>query len=928
MGEQPYKRKLIEVALPLEDINREAAREKSIRHGHPSTLHLWWARRPLAAARAVLFAQLVDDPSAHPDQFPTAEAQQAERERLFDIIRDLVKWENSNDERVLAKARAEIWKSCDGNPPPILDPFAGGGTIPLEAQRLGLEAHASDLNPVAVLINKALIEIPPKWAGMPPVFPGAAESKLGGWPGATGLAEDVRRYGQWMRDEAEKRIGHLYPKAKLPDGSEATVIAWIWARTVKCPNPACGIMMPLVRSWWLGKKKGKEAYVVPSVVNGRVEFSIGHDVRQAPTKEKDGTVRRTGAVCIGCSTSVPLAFIRDEGKAGRIGTQLMAIAAEGVRRRHYIAPYGDHAAMADVPMPSGVPDTDLPKQGLGFRVQAYGMKRHYQLFTKRQLLVLNLFSELVVEMREKVLRDFEEIETSNAFSNSSYASGEEYAKSLAVYGAFLVSRLADRSASLVPWDPGPTKETPSHVFTRQAISMLWDFAETNPLGTSAGNFSDGAVLVANAIHRLPAGPLAYASQENATNRQYSGLVVTTDPPYYDNVGYADLSDFFYVWLRRPLASVMPQLFGTLLTPKVDELIADPSRHGDDAAAAEWFERGFQSVFAQIGRQSLPNFPACVYYAFKQSENGADGEASTGWEKLLEGMLQAGWSVTGTWPVRTEWGNRMRSFESNALASSVVLACRRKSSAATAIDRNGLVSALRAELPVALRELQQGNVAPVDLAQAAIGPGMAVFSRYQRVAEQDGSTMSVRTALALINRVLADVLSEQEGDFDLDTRWCLKWFEARGFDEGPSGEAETLARAMNTSLAGLERARVARARAGKTVLVAPDELSDRYEPDRDDRASVWEAALHLSRRLEEQGVDSAATLMAKLDGRVDLDAVKELAYLLYSICERRKWSQTALRFNSLVTSWPDLVATKDRAWGATNAQGTFDFEGTL
>ena len=320
------KKKLIEVALPLEAINRESAREKSIRHGHPSTLHLWWARRPLAACRAVLFAQLVDDPSSRPEEFPTEEDQTRERKRLFDLIERLVVWENTTDEALLAEAHAEILKSTGGNPPAILDPFAGGGSIPLEAQRLGLEAHASDLNPVAVLINKALIEIPPKWAGQAPVFPGAADQRMGSWPRATGLAEDVRRYGEWMRDEAERRIGHLYPKATLADGSKVNVIAWIWARTVTCPNPACGIEMPLVRSWWLGKKRGKEAYVVPRVgvdSHGmrRVEFAVGHDPVHAPTKGTDGTVSRTGAVCIACGTAVPLAYVRAEGTAGRMGAR-------------------------------------------------------------------------------------------------------------------------------------------------------------------------------------------------------------------------------------------------------------------------------------------------------------------------------------------------------------------------------------------------------------------------------------------------------------------------------------------------------------------------------------------------------------------------------------------------------------------------------
>ncbi|WP_425309402.1 DUF1156 domain-containing protein [Ammonicoccus fulvus] len=391
-------RKLIEVALPLEAINRESAREKSIRHGHPSTLHLWWARRPLAAARAVLFAQLVDDPSARPEEFPTEEDQRRERERLHDLIERLVVWENTRDEKLLAEARAEIQKSTDGNPPPILDPFAGGGTIPLEAQRLGLEAHASDLNPVAVLINKALIEIPPKFANQPPVFPGLADTKQD-WRGAEGLAADVRAYGQWMRDEAEKRIGHLYPKAQLPDGTESDVIAWIWARTVRCPNPACGIEMPLVRSWWLGKKKGKEAYIVPSVVSSKggrhVVYSIGHDPAAAPTATNDGTVGRVGARCVACDASVPLAYIRDQGQAGALSANLMACVVEGNRRRIYLTQDDSHEEMARIPRPPGVPDGEMPPAAPSFRVQAYGMKKYVDLFTARQLAALVTLAELV-----------------------------------------------------------------------------------------------------------------------------------------------------------------------------------------------------------------------------------------------------------------------------------------------------------------------------------------------------------------------------------------------------------------------------------------------------------------------------------------------------------------------------------------------------
>jgi putative DNA methylase len=922
----PVKRKLIEVALPLEAINRESAREKSIRQGHPSTLHLWWARRPLAACRAVLFAQLVDDPSAHPDRFPTEEAQAKERRRLFDLIEKLVKWENSNDERLLKAAYEEIARCFDGEPPAILDPFAGGGSIPLEAQRLGLEAHASDLNPVAVLINKALIEIPPKFAGRPPVFPGAAESRMGEWPRATGLAEDVRRYGEWIREEAEKRIGYMYPKAKLPDGSEANVIAWIWARTVTCPNPACGIRMPLVRSWWLGKKKGKEAYVVPKVVDGRVEFSIGHDLAHAPTKDNDGTVTRNGAVCVACKTAVPLSYVRAEGKAKRMGAQLIAIVAEGNRRRIYLPPNPEHETAADVPIPADVPDTELPEAALGFRVQGYGMTRHADLFTPRQLTALTTFSDLVKEARERVLADA--LAAGMPEGHRLEAGGTDaaaYADAVTIYLGLGLSRLSDISNALCRWEN--TKTQVRNLFARQAISMMWDFAETPPFEDVAGGYEVSLGNLTRALERVPGRRYAAASLANAAARSYEGRLVSTDPPYYDNVGYGDLSDFFYVWLRKSLGDVLPILLSTVLTPKHDELVADPFRRNGKANAERYFEDGFVLVFERIRQDSPRDVPITVFYAFKQAETDDGGTASTGWEVLLEAMIRSGWEITGTWPVRTELGNRMRSLGSNALASSVVLACRPRSDGAPPTTRRAFLAALKEELPARLKELQQGSIAPVDLAQAAIGPGMSIFSRYSKVVEPDGSDMTVRTALTLINQALDEVLSEQEGDFDTDTRFCVRWFQQFGWDEQPYGRADELSRATNTSVDGLVRGGVFRSRAGKARLLEPSELSDDWDPAADDRISVWEVVLRLARVLNEKGVDEAARLMAAAGGRLDLDAAKELAYLLYSICEKKGWSRTGLLFNSLGTSWADLSAAA-RTGGTltpppTQAQLDFD-----
>jgi putative DNA methylase len=901
-----YKPKLIEVALPLEDINRESAREKSIRHGHPSTLHLWWARRPLAACRAVLFAQLVDDPSAHPDKFPTEEEQKAERDRLHGIISRLVVWENIHDEKLLREAHEEILKSTGGNPPPILDPFAGGGSIPLEAQRLGLEAHASDLNPVAVLINKALIEIPPKCAGHKPVFPGAAEERLS-WPGATGLAEDVLRYGKWMRGEAEKHIGHIYPKVNI-GGVDCPVIAWLWARTVTCPNPACAGTMPLVKSFWLGKKKGKERYVIPVADSAqrRVRFEIGGP-NGVP---HDGTVGRTGATCLLCGTPVTLAYIRDEGRAGRMGAQLMTIATEGKRQRYYIAPTEEHEKAADVSRPDDVPDAEFAKNPRDIKAPTYGMRTLASLFTNRQLTVLTTLSKLVRVAREQILANGAEV---------------EYADAVSTYLAFMVTRVADRNSSICTWDASPKMESLRNTFARQAIPMSWDFGEGNAFGSGSGNILDAAGWVADAVRALPTDARGNAEQADATSRSYNGMLVATDPPYYDNIMYASLSDFFYAWLRASLREIYSDLLATMVTPKEDELIANPNLHEE---AGKFFEDGFVKAFARIREGTAPDFPITVFYAFKQSEGDDDGgHASTGWETLLEGMIGSGWAVTGTWPVRTELANRPMANNMNALASSIVLACRPRQSDAGFTDRRGLINALRDEFPNALRRLEEGKVAPVDLRQAAIGPGMAVFTRYSRVNEPDGTPMSVRSALSLINQVLDDNLEGALSTVSSDTRFCVEWFKQFGFDQGPFGTAETLSKGTDTGIDGLVRAGVVKSAAGKVKLLSVQEIPDLYDPEADDRTSEWEICLHLAKAVQDRGADDAARLMAaaRRVPSVDLDDVKELAYLLYSIAEKKGWADTALLFNNMGTLWTDLEKLAQTAGAETGGQGEFTLE---
>lgn len=942
------RKKLIEVALPLEAINRAAAREKSIRHGHPSTLHLWWARRPLAAARAVIFAQMVDDPASVPEEFPTPEAQEKERKRLFQLIEDLVLWKNTTNEKVLTRARTEIkrswarWCKASGEDPeklpPFHDPFAGGGALPLEAQRLGLTAYASDLNPVAVMINKAMIEIPPRFAGKPPVNPKSGKNKQlfrTIWQGAEGLAEDVRHYGKWMRDEAEKRIGHLYPKAKIttemakgrPDlkryiGRELTVIAWLWARTVESSNPAYrGCQVPLVSSFWLSTKAGKEAWVEPVIDGNSYQFEVRTGKPRDKAAVSNGTKLGRGANfrCVLSQSPLLPNYIKAEGMAGRMGIRLMAIVCEGDRSRVYLSPNEEHEKISCQAKPEWRPDGEVPSRLTGGTCYGYGLTTWGSLFTPRQLVALTTFSDLVGEVRKEVADDVARLDSFSKENDRPLREGgagpHAYAEAVSVYLAFALSKIANLGSSITSWmsDRGAFRET----FARQAIPMVWDFAEANAFSGSGGSLETVFGKIAGVIDFLPCGQ-GNAQQVNATVINHKSYrIFSTDPPYYDNIGYADLSDFFYVWMRPALRTVFPELFGTLLVPKKEELVATPYRHGSKNAAETFFLHGMTQAMHAMADRSHNSYPVTIYYAFKQSERGDGGVASTGWETFLGAVLQAGFSLSGTWPMRTEGSGRLIGLGTNALASSIILVCRPRPADSPLVTRKEFLAALRRELPPALRHLQQGNIAPVDLAQASIGPGMAVFSRYSRIIEADDNPMTVRTALQLINQTLDETLAEQEGEFDPETAWAVAWFEQFGFNDGPFGDAETLSKAKNTALNALSEAGIVKAGGGKTRLLRVDELPKEWDPLMDKRATVWEMVHHLVRVLDTGGESDAAKLVAKLGAKAE--TARELAYRLYSVCERRKRAAEALTYNSLVLAWPEL--TKLAQAGSRANQGT-------
>ena len=896
-------KKLIEVALPLEKINAESAREKSIRHGHPSTLHLWWARRPLAAARAVIWASLVDDPSSHPEQFPTEEDQNTERQRLFKILEDLVVWENSNNEKVLDAAKAEIMKSTNGNPPALLDPFAGGGAIPLEAQRLGLEAHAHDLNPVAVMINKAMIEIPPKFSGMAPVNSDAQVNSMhDAWARAEGLAEDVRYYGEWMKQEAYKRIGHLYPKVKVPEeqgGGEATVIAWIWARTVKCPNPACGCEIPLVRSFTLSKKKGHEAYVEPQFFDSKCSYTV----KLGEHKEK-GTVNRTAASCVACGTSVPLDYVRSEGSNHRMGRHLIAVVAKGKNGRAYYSPDDIQLCASQVGEPENVPCEDLPEKALGFRIQAYGITKWKDLYTNRQLTALTTFSDLVVETQKKVEADAIAVGMSDdhvPLCKGGHGA-RAYGEAVGVYLAFAVDRQADIGSTIASWinTIGAIRNT----FGRQAIPMTWDFAEANPFSSSTGCFSNMVDWIVKCIDNFPIAQFeAEVSQRDAqSDCGLRNIMISTDPPYYDNIDYADLSDYFYIWMRRSLKDSYPGLFSTVLVPKTEELIATPFRHGGSMEKAKsFFESGMLSASKQMYLYAREDVPVTIYYAYKQSDSDADGTASSGWETMLNSIVKAGFAITGTWPMRTERGNRMRGNGSNALASSIVLVCRKRPEDAPQTTRRNLIATLRHELRPALKKLQASNIAPVDLAQSAIGPGMGVFSRYRRVLEADGTPMSVRSALQIINEELDLYFNEQVGDLDTASRFCVDLYTQYAYNVVKYGEAEVLANAKSTSIPMLAANGVVYAKAGDVHLVERADLPEKVDVD---EKNIWLLTQQLTQAMAKGGVEACAQIVASMFGS-NAERAKDLAYRLYTIAEQKKWSNEAYAYNALVVAWPDI-----------------------
>jgi len=917
-----YRKKLIEVAMPLDVIKREP-----VRYGHPSTIHLWWARRPLTACRAMVFATLVDDPS---NDLPPIAADK-ERQRLFSIMEQLVSWHNSNNEAVLDAAKQEIAKSTKGATPTVLDPMCGGGPIPLESQRLGLEVYASDLNPIATLVTKALVEIPPKFNGHSPVNKGVNKDTGGEaeWKGSSGLASDVRYYGKMIQEEAWKQIGHLYPKGQRGESA----MAWLWARMVKCPNPACGAQMPLVRSFWLSNRRGREAWLEPHVDNDArtVQFKVktgkpcdlqSIDLGSCVVNERGGRTNATFR-CLICHEGIAKGeYIDKEANVGRIGTIPLAKVMDNTSGRSYVPVKQEELDE----LFSSLHDYDrnddfweqLPRQecrgtfASNAQGRRYGFRVFTDYFTTRQLVAIKTFTDSILQARKVISADSE--------------GDEAYSNAIITYLALALDNCINDWSSVASWDArGHLRST----FARQGIAMAWDFAEANPFSNADGDWLLAVDKMAAVLESLPAitqNGHVYQLDTSKVLPPVEQPVIITDPPYYTNVSYSDLADFFYVWLRRVLGGIYPDLFSTLLTPKADELIADSYRFDRSKEKAfEHFEKGMRKAFSLIRRHTHVDYPFTLYYAFKQEEGKSHGSASeltpvsSGWETMLQALLSSGFQVTATWPIRTELPGRSVEIGTNALASSIIIACRPRPDNAPIATRREFLAALRKELPDELKVLMSGRVAPVDLAQASIGPGMAVFSRYIKVIEADGSAMTVRIALQEINYFLEDYLAQQEGDLDVESQFCIAWFQQYGSKEGAYGEADILARAKNISVDGLARLSLVDAARGKVRLTLREDYDDNWDPRTESRLTAWEACQRLVWSLSENGEQKTGRLARRLGGIAE--EARQLAYRLYGIADRKGWTQEALGYNTLVASWPEIQ--KAAAAAAEESQGRLE-----
>ncbi len=927
-----YKKKLIEVALPLEAINAESVTQKTGRPktGYPTSIHKYWAQRSIATARAAIWASLVDDPSSHPDKWPTPESQATERAKLFNQLEEIISWDKTTDSAVWQRAQATAKSSWGGILPPFLDPFAGSGAIPLEALRFGMETHASDLNPLAVTLERAVIAWAPRFSGKPAVN-AASSTGLQHTSPSAGLADDIRHYAEQINADLRERVGKHYPRVLAPNGQKVEPGVYIWARTVECPNQVCRGRTPLVLNWRLSSR-GDKAYVKPRInaKDKTINFEIDYG-QDAPEPSFSG---RRGGVCIFCATPITLDYVRTHANTDTIEDRLLAIAV-GDEYSWKFSPgtLKDEELARNVPAPTWIPRGEIPLSP-NVRAPLWGMKTWASLYTPRQLLVLSELHNSI-----KVIQTEVEVaaKNSSAFpvdprSLSEGGSGPRaYAEAVRSYLHLVGTNLADYSCKFATWKPdGPQIGV---AFVRQALGITWGYAEGSLLGKGGANFMEKAKRVAEVVERLPAGNQGIALQQDATKIVWSADVkplIITDPPYFDLIEFGELSDFFYVWMREAMRDLDPDLYATLQTPKDDELTASPHRfEGDKLKGKQEFESGLTEAMTRLREIANPDLPLSIYYAYNDRETTEDDSgqmvtSSSGWETMLQSLVNAGLTVVATYPFRTEAKGRANSNGTNALAAAILVVCRIRSETAKVGTRAEFVQGLTSVMTPALRDLVAADIGPIDLAQAAIGPGMSVYTAYSKVLEANGNQMSMGTALDLIHQSVKEAQGSQDATFDAETRWAIEWFSTYRYTDGEYGDAQVLANSAGITMQGLAEAGVVKAAGGKVALSAGDGLPEDWDPSTDTRVTSWEVLHHLMRALlpEEMGPaaksgggsEAEAVKIAEKLSPALMQNAKLLAYRLFEICREQSWDKEGMAFNNFGRSWGEIQSAERKAPG--------------
>ncbi|MBE5441042.1 DUF1156 domain-containing protein [Mycobacteroides abscessus] len=886
MSQPISRRKLVEVALPLDEINAACKADKGRAHGTLKNLHKWFAPMPVPAWRALIFAALVDDPE-----------DDNKRVLLLDLIKRLVaNGADLPDDDAITEANEVLARQYPNGRPVVHDPFCGGGSTLVEAQRLGLESLGSDLNPVPVLISRTLTEILPRLNGQQPLHPQTQATSSGAlfddrsrgslsYAGLDGLIRDVMYYAQGIGVRARERLARHYPSE-----SSETVVAWLWARTARCPNPTCGVETVLTTSWWLSKRKGDMAWIQPRTENGGVYLDVVTGQRSGAAPQPPKSPRGATFTCLGCGNSIKEEEIESQAVSGGLGLRMTSVVVEDANgRRTYRAPNAVEIEAARVDL-SGYDIPDQVPVGDGGTRNRFGMTSQADLYGERQLATMCVLADLVAETYDEILDE---------------GGSKEWARAVTTVLGLGIGRFAQFASSQARWTVRDAVSSFEGAFPRNDIPVTWDYYEINPWGEAGPSWTQTFVSTTRALKNVVPGGVGTVVIGDARKVTASRpALVATDPPYFDAIGYADLSDYFYVWHRRALRAVHPDLYSTMAAPKVGELTAIATHHGNSRPTARnYFIEGFTETFRSLQLSMAADLPMVVVYASREQKGSADEQSR--WSSILTAIVKADMEITGTWPILGTTDRRMIGQGTNAVATYVAMVCRPRTENASVTTLNEFSRALRRGLSTRVRDLQAASILPIDLAQAAMGPGMQIYSRYRAVLDQAGAPVDVEQALRIINASLGEVLDEQEGELDAESRFASRWWDQHGWTSAPYGEADKVARPLGISVDDVVRAQVASSVGGKVRLLGLEELDSDWTPSSDSRPTAWEAVHHLVNRLVDRGGElEAARLLAEL-GTLQ-DPAMELAYRLHEIAARCGRATDQERYNALISSWAELV----------------------